>query len=373
MVQERVGSSLSLFWLVRLLGGLKRHLSASHSQRVMAWRQTGRLVLLHRNSRVLQQSFRLAISKSQRLSRLLSGRFLFGALLDLVGVVAELLQRVDPRADALGIGVSSEMDRCWHSLRRRRTARLWPDVLLLWSLGSTGLFLEVQIVLIRFYHSRLDELLILRVTQRNERDVVVLLALSVGRRGWLWTPVLETQLKVLVDSVLLHRGAHRAQSGIRCFSGFRFLFLGSRFARVGSLAGVGRLSTAYREPRVRLGQLLHPLVGQRLCSLLGILLVKQFFLKLSDSSLQLLNLGFLLLFLLPRQLLMRAQPGIQVPNFLAHPANMGLLLSLLVSQVPNLLNLGLVLHSQVLNLGIDALELILGPHLLLLNLLFERK
>lgn len=93
--------------------------------------------------------------------------------------------------------------------------------------------------------------------------------------------------------------------------------------------------------------------------------------ELSYPPLQLLNLVLLLLFLLPRQLLMRAQPGIQIFDFLAHPANMGLLLPLLVSQGPNLLDLCAILDSQVLDFGVDALDFVLGPHLVLLDLLLK--
>lgn len=140
------------------------------------------------------------------------------------------------------------MDWSAHHLRGRRCASLWPYVLLLQSLGDLALFLEVLVLLIRFHHSRFDQLFVLRVSQWNERDVVVLLALSVGLRDQLRTSVLETQFEILVDGVLLDRGTHGAQSRIRGLSGFGFLLLGGRFARVGSLAGLGGLSTAHREP-----------------------------------------------------------------------------------------------------------------------------
>ena len=125
---------------------------------------------------------------------------------------------------------------------------MWPDVLLLGSLGATGLSLEVLVGLIGFGHSGFDQLFVLGVAQRNERDVVVLSALPVGLRGQLRASVLEAQLEVLVDGVLLDRGAHRAQSGLGGFSGLGFLLLGGRFARVGSLAGLGGLSTGHRQP-----------------------------------------------------------------------------------------------------------------------------
>ena len=95
--------------------------------------------------------------------------------------------------------------------------------------------------------------------------------------------------------------------------------------------------------------------------------------ELSDPPLQLLNLLLLRLFLLPRQLLMRAQPGVQIFDFLAHPADMGLLLPLLVSQAPDLLNLCTILNREVLDFGVDALDFVLGPHLVLLDLLLERE
>ena len=68
---------------------------------------------------------------------------------------------------------------------------------------------------------------------------------------------------------------------------------------------------------------------------------------------------------------MRAQPGVQIFDFLAHPADMGLLLPLLVSKAPNLLYLCAVLDSEVLDLGVDALDFVPGPHLLLLDLLLK--